>query len=161
MSVEVGKSYHIKDEFFALVNDDKLMANKESGCFRPHFFFVADTQVEGIYWAIPLSSKVEKYTDLIRRKIEKHGNCDTIVIGRFGNRNGAFLIQNMFPVTAKYVEREHTIGGESVEVHDGLKAIIRSSAYRVLSLHRKGIHLIFPDVDRIYELMKHEIETNP
>lgn len=31
MEIKVGYLYHIKDEFFALVNDDNLMANHERG----------------------------------------------------------------------------------------------------------------------------------
>lgn len=41
MSVSVGKSYHIKDSFFSLVNDSKLMVNKEGNNYRPHFFIYA------------------------------------------------------------------------------------------------------------------------
>ena len=32
-----GYSYHIKDEFFERMNDNKLMANKENSHYRPHF----------------------------------------------------------------------------------------------------------------------------
>ena len=71
MGVYVGKSYHIKDTFFSLVNDDKLMTNKEGNNYRPHFFFFADPRVEGIYWAVPQSTKVTKYRALIQQKIEK------------------------------------------------------------------------------------------
>lgn len=53
MSVSVGKSYHIKDSFFSLVNDSKLMVNKEGNNYRPHFFFFEDTKTKGIYWAVP------------------------------------------------------------------------------------------------------------
>ena len=52
MIVSVGKSYHIKDSFFTLINDAKLMANKEGAHYRPHFFFFADPQTPGIYWEI-------------------------------------------------------------------------------------------------------------
>mgnify|MGYP006978916432 FL=1 len=72
MSVSVGKSYHIKDSFFTLVNDDKLMANKEGNNYRPHFFFFADPQTTGIYWAVPQSTKVEKYQRIIQQKIKKY-----------------------------------------------------------------------------------------
>ena len=48
MSVSVGKSYHIKDSFFSLVNDSKLMVNKEGNNYRPHFFFFEDTKTNGL-----------------------------------------------------------------------------------------------------------------
>ena len=71
MGVSVGKSYHIKDDFFTLVNDNMLMANKEGDNYRPHFFFFADPQIKGIYWAIPQSTRVAKYQTLIQQKIKK------------------------------------------------------------------------------------------
>lgn len=157
MSINIGRSYHIKDEFFSLVQDDKLMANKENGKYRPHFFLLSDPHVEGIYWAVPLSSKVEKYRDVAKRKIDKYGRCDTVVIGSFAGEDSVFLIQNMFPVIERYVDHEHTIGGESVNVSRALYESVVSNARHVLSLHKHGRKLIFPDIDRIYELMKNAL----
>lgn len=159
MGVLVGKSYHIKDEFFSLVNDDKLMANKEGDNYRPHFFFFADPKIEGIYWAIPQSTKVSKYQALVQQKTAKYGKCNTIIIGSFGGRDNAFLIQNMFPILEKYVDHEHTIGGLSVNIHNSVSETIVSNAKQVLSLYNRGVKLIFPDIARIYEMMKNELQS--
>lgn len=159
MGVTVRKSYHIKDDFFSLVQDDNLMANKEGKNYRPHFFFFADQQTEGIYWAIPQSTKVEKYQTLIEQKIKKYGKCNTIVIGKFGGCDNAFLIQNMFPIIEKYVDHEHLIGGLSVNIHNTLSETIISNARQVLSLYKKGHKLVFPDIDRIYNMMKEELQS--
>ncbi len=160
MDIRVGKSYHIKDEFFTLVNDQKLMENKEGVNYRPHFFFFADLHTEGIYWAVPQSTKVAKYRSIIQQKINKYGKCNTILIGNFGGHDNAFLIQNMFPVISKYVDHEHTINGVSVNIHNTLSGQIISNARQVLSLHKRGHKVIFPDIDRIYELMKHELKES-
>lgn len=159
MNVSVGKSYHMKDSFFSLVNDDKLMSNKEGGKYRPHFFFFADPQVKGIYWAVPQSTKVAKYQALVRQKIAKYGRCNTIVIGNFGGQDNAFLIQNMFPVIEKYVDHEHTIGGASVRIHSALSKTIISNAMQVLSLCRQGHQLVFPNIKHIYNLMENELRS--
>lgn len=159
MDIFIGKSYHIKDDFFALVNDEKLMTNKEGSNYRPHFFFFADTQIPGIYWAVPQSSKVEKYRSVVQQKIAKYGKCNTVVLGSFGGEENAFLIQNMFPIIEKYVDHEHTIGGISVKIHNKLSKNIISNAMEVLSLHRRGYHVIFPDVDRIYQMMKQGLQN--
>ena len=159
MNVTAGKSYHINDAFFTLVNDPMLMANKEGSNYRPHFFFFADTQTPGIYWAVPQSSRIAKYSSIIQRKIVKHGKCNTILIGSFGGKDNAFLIQNMFPIIEKYVDHEHTIGGISVNIHSKLSKRIISNAMQVLALHRRGHKLIFPDVDRMYEIMKQELNN--
>ena len=77
MKIETGYLYHIKDDFFSLVNDSKLMANHEYGKKRPTYFtFVEDE----ILWFVPLSSKIEKYKKIINNKIEKYGKCNTILI---------------------------------------------------------------------------------
>ena len=34
--------------------------------------------------------------------------CDTIIIGKYKNREQAFLLQNMFPVTEKYIDHIDT-----------------------------------------------------
>ncbi|MBQ3219596.1 MAG: hypothetical protein IJB32_03290 [Clostridia bacterium] len=157
MNVLVGKSYHISDAFFTLVNDSNLMTNKDGGRYRPHFFFFADPTTQGIFWAIPQSSKVAKYRKIIQEKQAKYGKCNTIVIGSFGGKDSAFLIQNMFPVIAKYVDHEHTIAGVSVNVHAGLTKKIISNAKAVLSLHKRGYKIIYPDVNRIYNIMLNEL----
>lgn len=97
MSVSVGKSYHIKDSFFSLVNDSKLMVNKEGNNYRPHFFFFEDTKTKGIYWAVPQSTKIAKYQAIIQQKIAKYGKCNTIVIGNFGGQDNAFFDSKYVP----------------------------------------------------------------
>lgn len=150
MSVSVGKSYHIKDSFFSLVNDSKLMVNKEGNNYRPHFFFFEDTKTKGIYWAVPQSTKIAKYQAIIQQKIAKYDKCNTIVIGNFGGQDNAFLIQNMFPIIEKYVDHEHTINGLGVNIHSTLSASIISNAKEVLSLHDRGYKLVFPNINNIY-----------
>ena len=61
MKVENGKFYFIKDEFFDIFKDYKLMQNKESGNKRPCYFCFNDPENEKIIWFVPISSKVEKY----------------------------------------------------------------------------------------------------
>lgn len=58
MKIKPGYLYHIKDEYFDIVNDDKLMSNHERGKKQSTYFTIKD---KDILWFIPLSSKVEKY----------------------------------------------------------------------------------------------------
>lgn len=158
MNVTIGKSYHISNSFYALVQDPYLMVNKEGNHYRPHFFFFADPATPGIFWAIPQSTRVEKYSALAEQKRRKYGKCNTILIGDFGGRSNAFLIQNMFPIIEKYVEYEHTINGIGVKIHQKLTEELISNAKEVLALHHKGYKVLYPDVKRIYSIMKTELE---
>ena len=56
-----GFVYHIKDDYFAKVNDEKLMKNKEIGTYRPTFLCLKDKKNDGILWVVPMSTRVEKY----------------------------------------------------------------------------------------------------
>ena len=94
MEVKTGYLYHIKDEFFDIVNDENLMSNHERGKKRPTYFTIKD---KDILWFIPLSSKVDKYQKIIDKKIKKYGKCETILIRQIGNKENVILLQNAFP----------------------------------------------------------------
>ena len=38
MDFKAGYAYHIKDEYFTLASDDKLMQNKEGANYRPTYY---------------------------------------------------------------------------------------------------------------------------
>lgn len=120
MKVEQGYSYHIKDSFFEYIGDSFLMSNKDYKNYRPHYYAINDPKYANILWMIPISSRIEKYKKIIESKINKNGKCNTIVIGRFGGRESAFLIQNAFPIKEKYLDHIHTIEGNAIKVHKKL-----------------------------------------
>ena len=93
MKIQTGYLYHIKDDFFDIVNDEKIMTNHERGKKRPTYFTVKD---KDILWFIPLSSKVEKYKKIIDKKISKYGRCDTILIREVLGTEAVILLQNAF-----------------------------------------------------------------
>ena len=157
MDIIEGLSYHIKDTFFNLVKDPYLMTNKEDDNYRPHHFCFKDSVNPDLLWMVPISSKYLKYCKLYSDKIAKNGRCDTIVLGKFGGSDCAFLIQNMFPIIAKYLDHVHLIGTVPVEVHMGTREQILERAHRVIKLYKRGIKLIFPDIDKIKMLMEKEL----
>jgi len=158
MNIQQGYTYHIKDEFFNLVQDNSLMSNRENGNYRPNFYAIADNQEPDIFWLIPISSQVTKFSDILAKKIEKFNKCYTIVIGLFGGDERAFLIQNAFPITKDYLDHVHTVQGNPVTVHTDLDKLLKRNLRTTLALHKKGIKLIFSDIDRIYELMKSSLK---
>ena len=50
--------YIIKDSFFSDMSDPYLKGNKKQN--RPHYYCFEDSNYNGIYWMIPLSSRIDK-----------------------------------------------------------------------------------------------------
>ena len=66
MEIQQGYSYHIKDEFFDLVQDKYLMINKEQGNYRPHYYAIQDRKNPKLYWMIPISSQAENTRESLK-----------------------------------------------------------------------------------------------
>lgn len=98
VQIEQEKFYFIKDEFFDLVKDRELCANKEKGIKRQCFYYFKDSKYQNLIWFIPISSKLEKYKKIYQKKIERTGIVDTIVFGYVEGKERAFLMQNVFPL---------------------------------------------------------------
>lgn len=158
MKIQTGFLYHIKDEFFDIVDDENLMTNHERGKKRPTYFTIKDKE---FLWFIPLSSKVEKYKNIIDRKIKKYGYCNTIMIEKIFNKDTVILLQNAFPTLEKYIDHIHTIDNKPAKVPEKLEKIILENFEKLLILKSKGIDLFFTDIDKIKNLMLNELETIP
>ena len=68
--------YFISDSFYEDFPDPALMKNKEEGHGRPCFLDIQDDN--GLYWMIPISSKVEKFKAIYQHKTQNGKRCDTI-----------------------------------------------------------------------------------
>lgn len=154
MVMNTGHFYYIKDQYYIDFPDDKLMRNKERVNGQPHdrpCFYAFKDESTGLYWMIPFSSQVEKFRGYYNSKIARYGKCDTIAFGEVLGFEKAFLIQNMCPITEKYIKNEYIDSRASVPVRiDGrFETELISKAKRVLALQRKGVKLVFPDVLKI------------
>lgn len=150
MKVKTGYIYHIKDEFFNRINDKGLMINHENGKARPTYFTIKD---KDILWFI-----VFKYQPIIDKKIKKHGDCRSIMIGEIANKTSVILLQNAFPTLEKYIDHVHTVNGAPVRVAGNLKNEILKNFRSLLALKQQGINLFFADIDKIKEKMLEEIK---
>ena len=153
--MDLGSFYFLKDEYFVDFPDKDIQINKETlegkEHGRPSYYAIKDNRNPLIYWVVPISSGVAKYQPIYDKKIQKYGNCDTIHFGYvLGNRK-AFLIQNMCPVIDEYVSNQYIDAAtrKPVSVNTNDSAEIERKAKKVLMLHRRGINLIFPDVNKI------------
>lgn len=157
MKVQTGYLYHIKNEFFDIVDDDSLMTNHERGKKRPTYFTIKD---EEILWFIPLSSKIDKYKKLVKKKEEKYGVCNSILIRTVLGNECVILIQNAFPTLEKYIDHIHVVDGKPVKVIDSICDEILENFKYLLKLKKKGINLFFSDIDKIKQQMEEELEKS-
>ncbi len=152
-----GFAYHIRDEYFSKVNDDKLLANKENGHYRPTYYGIEDKKT-GLIWVIPLTSKYEKFENIYNNKVKRYGRCDTIVLGEYDGKKAAFLLQNMFPITDKYIDHVHTRNGQPVPVKKSIQDKINKSFKVVINLiNKKHFNIVFTDVKKLERTMIDEV----
>ena len=86
--------------------------------------------------------------------------CDIIHIVKLDDsRESAFLIQDMFPVTGEYIEREYTIAGNHLMLtsEHTVKEIERK-AKKVMGMLKRGVKFTptQPDVMAILEKLRQE-----
>lgn len=156
MRVQTGCLYHIKDEYFDKINEKGLMINHENGHSRPSYLAIKEHK---ILWFIPLSTKVDKYKNIVEKKKKKYGKCSTIMIKKIAGQDQAILLQNAFPTLEKYIKSRHTKDGIVVKIsYNVQKEIINNFEY-LLSLKSKGLNLFFTDIDYINNLMNEELKT--
>ena len=147
--------YIIRDKFFEDMPDPYLKGNKAGN--RPHYYCFEDTDT-GIYWMIPLSSRIDKYKRIMEKKEKEGKPCDIIHIVKLDDsRESVFLIQDMFPITEEYIMREYTIAGNHLMLTSEHTAKeIEQKAKKVLGMLKRGVKFTptQPDVMTILERLK-------
>ena len=93
------------------------------------------------------------------KQIEKYGNCLTIVIGEYDGKQAVFLLQNMFPITEKYLDHIHTRNNNPVPVKYSIQTEVSTKMKRILQLHARGKKIVFPDISRLECLMLGEVTS--
>ena len=164
--MEVGKLYFVKDEFYEKFKGCGLLENKDIVNGESHnrpccYSFKFKESDKNIYWMIPISSQVEKYEEQYKVSVKKYGVCDNISFGYVLGKKNAFLPQNMFPITEKYIN--------NIYIDKNTNKPIKIPKDLIVELNKKGRKKIrynqnnkifgFSDTMKIYnELLK---ELNP
>lgn len=135
--------YILKDEYFLDMKDPYLKNNKDGK--RP-FYFCLEGCFKGkkIYWMIPLSSKVNKFRNIMINRQVNHKPNDGLFICKLpSGRKSAFLIQDIFPITDKYIKREYTLGGNHMILkrEKDIK-IIKKKSTKIIRLILRGIKIL-------------------
>ena len=165
-----GTFFFITDEFFARHDPNgHLMKNKEGLHNRPCFYAYQDKKEPNIYWCIPISSRIAKYERIVENKIEKQiekgsktPKCNTIRFGEVLGQKRAFLIQNMFPVTSKYISDIYIDKNTQtpVTIPPATEKDIVKNANDILKLVFRGhSNLVFSDIQKTYTDLAAELQT--
>lgn len=152
-----GHFYFIQDEYFEKYDPQKrIPANKGDSHNRPYFFAFHDPQNSDISWCVPISSRVQKYQKTAQRRIDNQiargifpPRCDGIRFGSILGQPRAFLVQNMFPVTEKYVIQEYTDKNSLTPVTTTASTqrdVILKARYALRLLEKGQVNLFYADV---------------
>ena len=135
--------------------DPYLKGNKSEN--RPHYYCLEDMSYD-VYWMIPLSSRVEKYQKIIDKRQQAGKNCDILYIAELDNhKENVFLIQDIFPITEEYIEREYMIGeNQLILTSEHIAKEIEKRARKVIGLLKRGIKFMptQPDIFAILDKLK-------
>lgn len=149
--------YFLSDEFCEKYEYCNVMKNSEiiNGMEhkRPCFYAIKD-ETDDIYWMIPISSKIQKYQNILARKLQKYPEYDGLEFGYVRGRYAAFLIQNMCPVTEKYIVEEYIDknSNEAVQLNSNiLKNRIKRKARKLISLTKQGKRVTITNAYQIYK----------
>ena len=149
-----GNFYYISDDYYEKFKNCGLMGNKaedeEGKHGRPCFYCFRQ---DDLYWMVPISSQIEKYKKLYHEKMERYnGKFDGIRFGYVNAQERAFLIQNVCPVTEKYIESEYRIENNTrpVTINADLSKELNGIIRKVLRLYKdRGIKIVLTDLDTI------------
>ena len=147
----VNGFYLIKDALFEKMSDSNLKDNKSEN--RPFFYCIKDT--DDYIWMIPLSSRVEKYSAIIKRRAEQNKPTDGIYIAKLPNdRYSAFLIQDIFPILEEYIERSYTFANSPMFLFNEKDiTAINTRAKKIISIVKhKG--QLYPSSPNVQEILK-------
>ena len=87
------------------------------------------------------TDRIDKYRRIMEKKVKAGKPCDILHIVKLDDsRESAFLIQDMFPITEEYIEREYTIAGNHLMLTSEHTAReIEQKARKVIGMLKRGI----------------------
>ncbi len=162
--MQKGYFYFLSDEYYKKFDSEKLMTNKElddgEAHNRPCYYSFQDDYDKQIFWMIPVSSQTDKYLAEYHKSMEKYNICDTISFGYLKGDFTAFLLQNMCPVTSKYVLNQYLYADSKKPVHipNDLKKELNAKARKLLRLSKKGNKLTFTNILKMREELLSELQ---
>ncbi len=151
------KFYFLSDEYCDKFSKHGVMSNKETianGLHRrPCYYAIQDVKDSNIYWMIPISSQVEKYKNILSKKLKRYKIYDGLEFGYVQGREAAFLLQNICPVTEKYIVEKYIDEktGKDVSIPNDLKRKLDAKAKKIMNKYYQGTKIVITDLDYIFK----------
>ncbi|MCX6055092.1 MAG: hypothetical protein NTZ74_09305 [Chloroflexi bacterium] len=151
VDIVVGHLFFLSQKYFDNFDDGSMATNKKTANGKLHgrpYFYVFLDEATGLFWMIPISSKLVKYKTIFQHKMEKYRQCYTLAFGYVLGEERAFLIQNMCPATQEYIEAEYIDKAQNAPVV--LDPVFEKEliliAMSAISMVRRGKLSLFTDV---------------
>jgi methylaspartate ammonia-lyase len=126
---------------------------------RPCFFAFADSINKQIIWLVPISSKHEKYKNIFDKNMNKYGRCEFIRFGEVLGTKAVFLIQNICPVTQKYIKEIYVDkNNKPILIDDRIVRDVVSNARATLAKVYRGVNIVFTNVSKIKKVLIDEMD---
>lgn len=155
--METGKLYFVKDSFYERFKNCGLLENKEIINGQPHgrpccYLFKFDISEKEIYWMIPISSKVDKYTNIYNKSMKKYKECDNVSFCYILGEKRAILPQNLFPITKEYIKEVYIDKNTNkpITIPSNIMAEVNKKARKKIRYNQAGKKFGMTDIMKIY-----------
>jgi len=157
MKITPGYVYHIKDEYFTKFAEYTTVQNRDDGVHtRPMFYCEKDTNT-GLLLMIPMTSRIDKCIKIRDKQLKKYGECLNLVIGKYAHHLSGFLLQDMLPITEKYISHIHVVSKRPVILNDALRNEISGKIARIRYLtEQRNAKLVFTNIKAIETILLQE-----
>lgn len=151
-----GEFYFLSDEYCSKFSKYGVMDNKETTSDgshrRPCFYAIKDIKNVDVYWMIPVSSQIDKYKNILKKKLKRYKVYDGLEFGYVQGRQAAFLLQNICPVTEKYIVEKYIDEktGREVSIPNDLKRKLDAKSKKIMNKYYQGTKIVITDLDYIF-----------
>jgi len=143
--------YILTDDFMSSYYPSYFPQNK--GDKRPFFMAFEDRKYPDIVWMIPISSKTDKYDDIVKR----YPNAGKKI--EINRRDSYVLTQNLFPALKTHVLREYTVNSIHYKIlNEDVKGEINKKCLAIMALYSQGKIPHADDVLQLYSRLINEIQ---
>jgi hypothetical protein len=128
---------------------------------RPYIYLFEDSENADLKWVVPVSSQYEKFKREYDKNVGKYGFCNFIRFGYVVGRLASFLIQNICPVTEKYISEIYVDKNNTpIAINEKTYRDVLKNARTVMHKVKHGTKLVWVDIAVIKNALLLELKEN-